>query len=91
MYETLFDIFRGLPGKEPKLLESVRGFNLAQQRMKQFAAEQPGAYFIFNAWNCCVVLQVDTLKEPLSKSPGSGSADRLKRGDFGPYLWDASF
>ena len=65
MYDTPFDIFCGLPGEDAKWLESVAGLDRAQARMRQLAAQQPGAYFIFNTWNLCVVSEVDTESKPL--------------------------
>jgi len=40
--DTPFDIFRGVPGKDAKWLESAATFDVAQQRMKQISAQQPG-------------------------------------------------
>jgi hypothetical protein len=65
MDDTPFGIFAGLPGKGSKWLESAARFESAQERMKQLAAQNPGAYFIFNTWNLCVVSEVNTQAKPL--------------------------
>jgi hypothetical protein len=66
MQESTFDILSGTPGKNAKWLESVSGLTNARKRMEGLAAETPGQYFIFNPWNSCVLLQVDTHAKPIS-------------------------
>jgi len=68
MQEPTFYILSGIPDKNPKWLESVSGLTNARKRMEELAAEIPGQYFIFNAWNGCVLVQVDTQAKPVSAS-----------------------
>jgi hypothetical protein len=42
-----YDIFSGRFGDGAFWLEAVEGFAAAHERMKQLAAESPGAYFLF--------------------------------------------
>jgi hypothetical protein len=65
MCDTPFDILAGSPGRDAKWIESLEGLDLAQARMRQLAAQQPGAYFIFNTWNMCVVSEVNTQAKAL--------------------------
>jgi hypothetical protein len=58
--EPTFDIFRGTPSKHPVWLEVVRGLSLAEQRMKQIAAHEPGAYFLLSVEAHKVFSQMDT-------------------------------
>jgi hypothetical protein len=60
MQEFTFDILSGTPQANPKWLESVAGLANARKRINELAAQRPGQYFIFNAWNGCVLEQVDT-------------------------------
>lgn len=57
--QHLIGILFGLPGEDAKWLESAPTFDVAEQRMQQLATQQPGTYFIFNPWNCCVVSQLN--------------------------------
>lgn len=59
MQEPAFDILSGTPLKA-RWLESVAGFASARKRMNELAAQTPGQYFIFNAWNSYIIEQVDT-------------------------------
>ena len=60
MQEPTFDIWSGTPEKGGRYLETVAGLGNAQRRLKEFAAQDPGKYFIFNVWNNCVLDQIDT-------------------------------
>jgi hypothetical protein len=66
MQEATFDILSGIPGRGAKWLESAPGLTNARRRMEELAAATPGKYFIFNAWNSCVLVQVDTEMKPIS-------------------------
>ena len=68
MQEPIFDILSGIPGRNAKWLESVPGLTNAERRMEELAAATPGKYFVFNAWNSCVLVQVDTETKPISAS-----------------------
>jgi hypothetical protein len=68
MQEPTFDILSGIPGKNSEWLESVSGLTTARKRMEEIAAATPGKYFIFNAWNSCVLIQVDTEAKYISAS-----------------------
>lgn len=41
-------------------MESVKGLAAANERMKQIAAEKPGAYFVFSPVNRTVLAIIDT-------------------------------
>jgi hypothetical protein len=60
MQETAFDILSGTPQTKVKWLESVTGLANARKRINELAAQTPGQYFIFNAWNSCIIEQIDT-------------------------------
>jgi hypothetical protein len=60
--EPTFDIFSGTPSKHPVWLEAVRGLSLAEQRMKQIAAKEPGAYFLFSVEAHKTFAHIDTGK-----------------------------
>lgn len=56
-----FDIFCGRFGeKDVVWLGPVEGLDAARDRMLQFAAKQPGAYFVFNSGSQLIVAAVDT-------------------------------
>jgi hypothetical protein len=66
MQEPTFDILSGIAGRSVKWLESAPGLTNARRRMEELAATTPGKYFIFNAWNSCVLVQVDTGMKAIS-------------------------
>ena len=58
-----FDIFRGNhegPFSEVTWLECIDGFEVAEERMKEFAAERPGPYFVFSIFSGAVWSSIDT-------------------------------
>ena len=56
-----FDIFSGRFGeKDVVWLGTVEGLGAARDRMLQFAAKQPGAYFVFSSDSQLIVAAVDT-------------------------------
>jgi hypothetical protein len=60
MQDFALDILSGTPETNAKWLESVAGLANARKRMNELAAQTPGQYFIFNAWNSCILEQLDT-------------------------------
>jgi hypothetical protein len=58
---TAFDIFSGYFGEKNVVwLGTVEGLGAARDRMLQFAAKQPGAYFVFSSDSQLIVAEVDT-------------------------------
>jgi hypothetical protein len=55
-----YDIFSGRFGDGAFWLEAVEGFAAAHERMKQLAAESPGAYFLFCRTTHTVEAAIDT-------------------------------
>src|SRR5579862_3348141 len=56
-----FDIFSGRFGEKGVVwLGTVQGLGAARDRMLQFAAKQPGAYFVFSSDSQLIVAAVDT-------------------------------
>ena len=63
-----FDIFSGRFGeKDVVWLGAVEGLADARARMHQFAATQPGAYFVFSSESHLIVAAVDTSKSAKAK------------------------
>jgi hypothetical protein len=57
----VFDIFSGRFGEKKIIwLGAVEGLEAAWDRMLQFAAKEPGPYFVFNSESCAVAARVDT-------------------------------
>jgi hypothetical protein len=71
----VFDIFSGRFGeKDVVWLGATEGLAAARDRMLQFAAKQPGAYFVFSSGSRTVVADVDTsrlMHAPKSKAKGA--------------------
>jgi hypothetical protein len=68
-----FDIFSGRFGEKDVIwLGAVEGLDAARDRMLQFAAKQPGAYFVFSSGNQLIVAAVDTSR--LMRTPESAKA-----------------
>jgi hypothetical protein len=58
-----FDIFSGHFGKKNVVwLGTVEGLGAARDRMLQFAAKQPGAYFVFSSDSQLIVAAVETTR-----------------------------
>ena len=56
-----FDVLSGHFGKKNVVwLGTVEGLGAARDRMLQFAAKQPGAYFVFSSDSQLIVAAVDT-------------------------------
>jgi hypothetical protein len=55
-----YDIFSGLKDFEPMWLESVQGYDLAYERMKEIAFQKPGSYFVFCTATSSIICAVDT-------------------------------
>ncbi len=66
MHHATYDIWSGTPQKIGQWLEAVPGLSNAQKRMLEIARETPGPYFIFSAWNDCILDQIDTREDPLA-------------------------
>jgi len=63
-----FDIFSGYFGaKNAMWIEAVEGLGNAADRMRVFAAEKPGAYFVFCAATRQVLATIDTTPKLESK------------------------
>lgn len=71
MEDSAFDIFSGIPYGDCKWMQSVNGLGAAHKRLQEIAAETPGKYFMFNAWNSCVLTQVDTGKVIAQADPSA--------------------
>ena len=65
---STFDIWSGTPQKIGKCLETVAGLAEARKRMTELAAQTPGPYFIFSAWNSCILDEIDTREQLLALS-----------------------
>jgi hypothetical protein len=65
---STFDIWSGTPQKTGKWLDTVTGLAEARKRMAELAAQTPGPYFIFSAWNRCILDQIDTREQLLAVS-----------------------
>lgn len=74
MEEPTFDIFRGTPSKSPVWLEAVRGLSLAEQRLEQIAAKDPGAYFLFSVQAHKVFAQIETPGYSPSEKPATAES-----------------
>ena len=58
-----FDIFSGPFGRKNVVwLGTGEGLGAARDRMLQFAAKQPGAYFVFSSDSQLIVAAVDTTR-----------------------------
>jgi hypothetical protein len=58
---TAFDVFSGrFDGKEIVWLGAVEGLDAARDRMLQFAAKEPGPFFVFDSQSHAVAASVDT-------------------------------
>jgi hypothetical protein len=67
-----FDIFSGRFGEKGVVwLGEVEGMAAARDRMLQFAAKQPGAYFVFSSDSQLIVAAVDTSR--LMRAAGSAN------------------
>jgi hypothetical protein len=56
-----FEIFKGrFADQNAVWVESVKGLAAANERMKQIAADKPGAYFVFSPVNHTVLAIIDT-------------------------------
>ncbi len=56
-----YELFAVDPDNGPVWLETVNGFENAEKRMQQRAAEAPGDYFIYNFREAAIVARVHTL------------------------------
>jgi hypothetical protein len=54
------NIYRGRPDEPSVWTETVSGVSAASERMEQIAADEPGAYFIFNGQDQRILAQTDT-------------------------------
>ena len=54
------DVFSGTFAKDATWLEAVEGVKYAEVRMRLFAAEVPGTYFVFSHRSHRIVAAVDT-------------------------------
>jgi hypothetical protein len=54
-----FEIFSGFPDRNATWLETVSGLAQADDRMREVAAESPGAYFIFHVASRKVIFSVN--------------------------------
>lgn len=69
----VFDIFSGRFGdKDVVWLGAIEGLAEARRRMLRFAAEQPGAYFVFSSDSQLIVAAVDTSR--LMRAPERAKA-----------------
>lgn len=55
-----YDIFSGSGYRDALWIEAVEGLGAANERIKELAAEKPGAYFVFCTARGVVVARVDT-------------------------------
>ncbi|HXX16931.1 MAG TPA: hypothetical protein VEJ47_18670 [Candidatus Eremiobacteraceae bacterium] len=55
-----FDIFSGRDYRDAVWIEAVDGLGAANDRMKQLAAQRPGAYFVFSTAQGMAVARLDT-------------------------------
>jgi hypothetical protein len=66
--DSTLDIWSGTPQKIGKWLETATGFAEARKRVAELAAQTPGPYFIFSAWNSCILDQIDTREQLVALS-----------------------
>jgi hypothetical protein len=73
----VFNIFSGrFDEKEIVWLGAVEGLDAARDSMLQFAAKEPGPFFVFDSQNHAVAASVDTsgpMRAPKSKAKGAAS------------------
>ena len=76
MPEATFDIFSGVPDKDPMWLEAVEGLSNARERMEEIATIIPGQYFVFSIGTHTPLAQIETFAklQPLPKDKAKGSA-----------------
>ena len=55
-----FDIFQGPNIEDANWVEALEGLADATKRMKQFAAECPGQYFVFDVSSRKILASIDT-------------------------------
>jgi hypothetical protein len=60
MAVPLYDVFSGHEHGDAIWLDAVEGLSNAAARMKQLAADKPGAYFVFSHETWRVVASIDT-------------------------------
>ena len=59
--EPRFDIFRGIPGnKDAVWILAVEGLSNARAKTEDLAAQNPGAYFVFNPRDRSFLVVIDT-------------------------------
>lgn len=70
-----FDIFRGhYQDKDATWVDAVERLGNARERMKQIAAENPGAYFVFSCYDRLVLDILVTTKRELESIPDKSKA-----------------
>jgi hypothetical protein len=55
-----FDIFAGHKGRDEMWLGTIAGLGAAVARMKEYAKELPGSYFVFCASTHEILASIDT-------------------------------
>ncbi|HWY26642.1 MAG TPA: hypothetical protein VNY97_01830 [Candidatus Angelobacter sp.] len=73
MREPAFDIFLGESEKDAIWLEKVEGLSNAKARMKKFARENPGHYFVCSE-NHSILARTNTYNQPESLKDSSATA-----------------
>jgi hypothetical protein len=58
-----FEIFKGSSDKQAIWVESLEELTAANERMKELADENPGAYFVFDVRARQILNSVDTTNE----------------------------
>jgi len=70
-----FDIFRGRYGdKDVAWIEAVEGLAAARERMEEIAAEQPGDYFVFSAYDRRALAVIN--RKPVRRSAISNPSNK---------------
>lgn len=73
MRQPAFDIFLGESEKDAIWLEKVEGLSNAKARMKKFARENPGHYFV-SSENHSILARTNTYSQPESLKDSSATA-----------------
>jgi hypothetical protein len=72
-----FDVYQGIPDRNPTWVEKVVGLAVANDRMHSLAAGSPGAYFVFHSASGRVLARIDNgprKATEATESPKTGTA-----------------
>lgn len=52
---AIYDVFKGVPGREPIWVETVQGLENARMRLLKLCESCPGEYFVFDSLNAKII------------------------------------